>query len=164
VGRLFDAIASLVGIRQVTRFEGQAAMELEFALDGVITDEAYHMQFQEQVADWEPMIREIVDETLAEIDRGKIAGKLHNALVEMIVAAARRSTEERIVLAGGCFQNKYLTERAVRRLIAEGFRPYWHQRVPPNDGSIALGQTLAASRDSLTKGDFPCVSLSQEKS
>jgi hydrogenase maturation protein HypF len=120
-------------------------MELEFAVDGVITDEAYHIQFLEDVAEWEPMIREIVDEILAETDRGKIAGKLHNALVEMIVAAARLSREQHIVLAGGCFQNKYLTERTVRRLIEEGFRPSWHQRVPPNDGGIALGQTLAVA-------------------
>jgi hydrogenase maturation protein HypF len=145
-GRLFDAIASLVGLRQVTSFEGQAAMELEFALDGVNTAQTYPVAFQGQAADWQSMICQIVGEVLAGRDRGRIAAKLHNTLVEFIVAAAHRSTEERIVLAGGCFQNKYLTERAVQRLTAEGFRPYWHQRVPPNDGGIALGQTVAAGR------------------
>jgi len=50
------------------------------------------------------------------------------------------------VLTGGCFQNRYLTERAVGRLRAEGFRPYWHQRIPPNDGGIALGQVTGAAR------------------
>jgi hydrogenase maturation protein HypF len=64
----------------------------------------------------------------------------------MIVAVARRIGEERVALSGGCFQNKYLTERAARRLQSEGFRPYWHQRVPPNDGGIALGQLVAAAR------------------
>ncbi|MEQ1645881.1 MAG: hypothetical protein ABL959_20685, partial [Pyrinomonadaceae bacterium] len=49
-------------------------------------------------------------------------------------------------LSGGCFQNKYLLERAVSRLNEEGFRPYWHQRVPTNDGGISLGQTIAAAR------------------
>jgi hydrogenase maturation protein HypF len=49
------------------------------------------------------------------------------------------------VMTGGCFQNAYLAERAVRRLQEEGFRPYWHQRVPPNDGGIALGQIVAAT-------------------
>ena len=53
---------------------------------------------------------------------------------------------ERIVLTGGCFQNRYMTERTIRRLRSEGFRPYWHQRVPPNDGGIALGQIAAACR------------------
>jgi hydrogenase maturation protein HypF len=62
------------------------------------------------------------------------------------VAVAARLQQERIVLSGGCFQNRYLTERTVQRLKAEGFRPYWHQRIPPNDGGIPLGQILAAGR------------------
>jgi len=66
--------------------------------------------------------------------------------VEAIVAVARRIALERVALSGGCFQNRFLTERAVRRLEAEGFRPYWHQRIPPNDGGIALGQIVAALR------------------
>ena len=65
----------------------------------------------------------------------------------MIVAVAKRIGEERVVLTGGCFQNKYLTERAIRRLSQENFRPYWHQRIPPNDGGIALGQIVTASRE-----------------
>jgi hydrogenase maturation protein HypF len=56
---------------------------------------------------------------------------------------ARLADRERVVLSGGCFQNAILTERAIERLTAEGFRPYWHQRVPPNDGGIALGQLWA---------------------
>jgi hydrogenase maturation protein HypF len=75
-----------------------------------------------------------------------IAAKFHNTLAEMIVAVAGRGGERRVVLSGGCFQNKYLTEQTVRRLEEEGFRPYWHQRIPPNDGGIALGQVAAASR------------------
>jgi hydrogenase maturation protein HypF len=58
----------------------------------------------------------------------------------------RRAGEERVALSGGCFQNKYLTELAIRRLRDEGFKPYWHQRIPPNDGGIALGQIVAAAR------------------
>ena len=74
------------------------------------------------------------------------SAKFHNALAEAVVAVARRTGERRVVLSGGCFQNRYLTERTVRRLQAEGFQPYWHQRVPPNDGGIALGQVVAALR------------------
>ena len=66
-------------------------------------------------------------------------------LVEMIVAVARKIGEPKFVLSGGCFQNRYLTERAIDRLRAENFRPYWHQRIPPNDGGIALGQIVAAN-------------------
>ena len=76
---------------------------------------------------------------------GEISIKFHNALAESIVAVARRLGFERVALSGGCFQNRYLTERTVHRLRAGGFRPYWHQRVPPNDGGIALGQAVGAA-------------------
>jgi hydrogenase maturation protein HypF len=151
-GRLFDAVASLLNLRQSVSFEGQAAMELEFALDGVETDESYPIAISGAVEqfplrlDWSAMIRAMLKDigsgTLVNI----ISARFHNALVEAIVEIAKRIGEERVVLSGGCFQNRYLTERAVRRLQAEGFRPFWHQRVPPNDGAIALGQVIAASR------------------
>jgi hydrogenase maturation protein HypF len=143
-GRLFDAVASLVGLRQISRFEGQAAMELEFALHGIETDESYDFSLSEETLDWEPMLRALISDVLKSVSVGKIAAKFHNTLVEMIVTVARRVREERVVLTGGCFQNKYLTERAIARLGEEGFRIYWHQRIPPNDGGIALGQIVAA--------------------
>ncbi len=173
VGRLFDAVASLVNLRQQIRFEGQAAMELEFALDGVKTDEAYPVQSAECevrnaaredarptktlkseirnprsaiILDWVPMIEAILADVKRGVSVGKISAKFHNALVEAIITIAKRVGQDRVVLSGGCFQNRYLTERVVRRLQAEGFRPYWHQRVPPNDGGIALGQVVAALR------------------
>ncbi len=153
-GRLFDAVASLIGLRQHVRFEGQAAMELEFALDGFATDETYpfHLESTEERAtqsairvDWSPTIQAILADSQLGLAAGLIAAKFHNALVEMMVAMAQRVGEPKVALSGGCFQNRYLTERAVRRLRQEGFRPYWHQRVPPNDGGIALGQIVAGS-------------------
>jgi hydrogenase maturation protein HypF len=156
-GRLFDAIASLVGLRQCVSFEGQAAMELEFAMKGRQTEADYPFQILDSkssiIIDWEPMIREILDDIqqafsalhfLSSASIGKISAKFHNTLVEIMVAVAKRVGEERVLLTGGCFQNKYLTERAVHRLKAEGFCPYWHQRVPPNDGGIAFGQAIVA--------------------
>jgi hydrogenase maturation protein HypF len=92
------------------------------------------------------MIKAILADVKDGIQAGIISARFHNALVEAIVAVAKRAGQNRVVLSGGCFQNRYLTERAVRRLQAEGFRPYWHQRVPPNDGGIALGQVIAAQR------------------
>ena len=144
-GRLFDAVASIVGLRQISRFEGQAAMELEFALHGIKTDERYEFSLSEETLDWGPMLRTLISDVRESVSVGKIAAKFHNTLVEMIVAVARRVGEERVALTGGCFQNKYLTERAIARLREEGFRVYWHQRIPPNDGGIALGQIVAAS-------------------
>jgi len=149
VGRLFDAVASIVDLRHKVSFEGQAALELEFARQETAGDECYHLAVGTEaplVIDWGPMI----DEMLADLERGvpvgRIAAKFHNALVEVIVEIAHQIEEEKIVLTGGCFQNRYLLERVVQRLAAEGFRPYWHQRVPSGDGGIALGQVLAAAR------------------
>lgn len=150
-GRLFDAMAALVGLRQRVSFEGQAAMELEFAIEDAQTEEAYLFGIEQAassaplVIDWEPVLRAVIDDVQCGVSVPHIAARFHNTLAEIIVAVAQRLGQERVVLSGGCFQNRYLTERAVRRLAAEGFRPYWHQRVPPNDGGIALGQAIAAS-------------------
>jgi hydrogenase maturation protein HypF len=155
MGRLFDAVASLINLRQQIRFEGHAAMELEFALDGVNTGESYPLPIEkpagttdksEMILNWSPMIEAILADVEKGVSVGIISAKFHNALMEGIVAVAKRAGQERVVLSGGCFQNRYLTERVVRRLQGEGFRPYWHQRVPPNDGGIALGQVVAALR------------------
>ena len=75
-----------------------------------------------------------------------MARKFHNTLAEMIVQVAGKHAELPVVLSGGCFQNRLLTELAVARLEAESVKVYWHQRVPPNDGGIALGQVVAAAR------------------
>lgn len=165
-GRLFDAVASLINLRQLVTFEGQAAMELEFALPSRAVEEApfpYRLlvvnaptarsvpgaqavaRRQLIVIDWEPLVRGL----LAKFEEGKSIGGLtaafHNTLIEIIVAVAKRCFMKKVVLSGGCFQNRYLTEQAVMRLRQEGFSPYWHRRVPPNDGGIALGQVAAAA-------------------
>lgn len=151
VGRLFDAVAAIVGLRQERSFEGQAAMELEYALEGIRTDEAYEFHLTSPgdgatfVVDWGALVEGILNDLASGTAVGEIAAKFHNTLVETIIVVARRMGEEGVVLSGGCFQNKYLTERAVHRLMDEGFRPYWHQRIPPNDGGIALGQVVAAA-------------------
>ncbi len=159
-GRLFDAISSIAGLRQVNNFEGQAAMELEFAAiqsgagpypftvaEGKAGEDGIPF-----VADWEALLRSILEDLGAGTPTGVIADRFHTTLAEIIVGVARLAGEPRVVLTGGCFQNKILTERAVQRLEAEGFRPYWHQRIPPNDGGIAPGQAAVAAH-SLHEGD-----------
>ncbi len=89
------------------------------------------------------MIRSLVDDVRAGVPKGVISAKFHNAMAEAVVTVAAHVGLERVVLSGGCFQNRYLLERTVARLAAEGFRPCWPQRVPPNDGGIALGQVVA---------------------
>jgi hydrogenase maturation protein HypF len=147
VGRLFDGFASLLNLRHIAQFEGQAAMELEFALERLPAEESYPFAIQERgdtfVLDWGPAVRQISTETKASLPSA--SARFHNMLVEMALETARRIGEEKVVLSGGCFQNKYLTERLIRQLRIAGFQPYWHQRVPPNDGGISLGQVMAAS-------------------
>ena len=98
------------------------------------------------IVDWRSIFEGILTDMKNQISQSIISAKFHNTLVEIIVAVATKIKQNRVVLSGGCFQNKYLTEQTVKRLREEGFRPYWHQRIPPNDGGIALGQAYAALR------------------
>ena len=113
-------------------------MELEFAAESAPCDDIYPMEFDAGILNWEPMIRAIMTEpTYA-------PARFHNTLAAAIVTVAREVNEERVVLSGGCFQNRYLTERTITELISASFKPYWHRRIPPNDGGIAVGQIAAA--------------------
>ena len=152
-GRLFDAVASLIGVRQISRYEGQAAMELEWLAAQSSDDGVYDFEIArpaEEAApaelDWAPMMAEI----LADVERNakpeSMARRFHNTLAEMIVRVAGEYAALPVVLSGGCFQNRLLTEQTIARLEAGGAKVYWHQRVPPNDGGIALGQVVAAAR------------------
>jgi hydrogenase maturation protein HypF len=121
---------------------------LEFAQEGVETSEHYNLVLDKDrspmILDFAPMIEVILADVKDGLSIGKISAKFHNALVETIVQMAKHFGEPRVALSGGCFQNRYLTEHTVERLREEGFQPYWHQRVPTNDGGIALGQVVAA--------------------
>ncbi|WP_341529333.1 carbamoyltransferase HypF [Nostoc sp. UHCC 0302] len=156
MGRLFDAIASIVGLRQQSSFEGQAAMELEFAISHFQTKEYYQFTIIQPseidncsplVVDWALIVKGIFEDIDNGLAIGHISTKFHNTLVEITIAIAKYVGEGKIVLTGGCFQNRYLAERTIYRLQEENFRPYWHQIIPPNDGGIALGQLMAASRE-----------------
>lgn len=145
-GRLFDAVAAILGLRERTSFEGQAAMDLEFASGSDVAG-TYDFRLEGEspiVVDWAPMILAIIDDLRRNEPVEVIAAKFHNALAGVIVTVAERIGQRTVVLSGGCFQNRYLTEGAIDRLRARNFEPYWHQRIPPNDGGIALGQIVAS--------------------
>jgi hydrogenase maturation protein HypF len=147
-GRLFDAVAAIIGLRQQSRYEGQAAMELEFAAgDGNAIPYPFALQQTTDpwTIDWETMILQILEDRTRAVPVSTIAARFHTTLAAMIVSTARFVGIERVALSGGCFQNRLLTELAVRGLEDAGFRAYWHQRIPPNDGGIALGQIAAAA-------------------
>ena len=144
-GRLFDGVAALTGLRRRSGFEGQAAMDMEFAAMEVEDEGVYPFALAERPVDWAPMIEAIATDLGSSVPAAHIARRFHNTLTEMIVAVAKREGLARVCLTGGCFQNRLLAERTIDRLLEDGLTPYWHQRVPPNDGGIALGQLVAAS-------------------
>ncbi len=152
-GRLFDAVASILGVRQTVRHEGQAAMNLEWLADGTNDSRAYSMRVEQAgnmlQLDWGPMLLQIIEDTRAGIPAASIARGLHDALADGICTVARSVGLERIVLTGGCFQNLLLTHLAMRKLREKGFSVYIHQRIPPNDGGIAAGQAFAAALQSV---------------
>jgi len=146
VGRIFDAVASILDLNQKMNFEGQAAMSLEFASspneDGIYPFFINGTQFL--TLDWEPMIRELLDDKLKDVPKSIIAAKFHNTLAEIILDISKEIGEEKIVLSGGCFQNTYLLTKTIENLESNNFIVYRHQRIPTNDGGISLGQIAAA--------------------
>jgi hydrogenase maturation protein HypF len=138
VGRLFDAISCIVGITRKNRFEGQAAMLLENEIGLLQTEEAYPLPG----GDWGPLISAVIADKTAGVATSRIAARFHNALVEWILEVAAAAKLKQIVLSGGVFQNRYLTERAAAALESRGFAVHTHRQVPPNDGGIALGQAV----------------------
>lgn len=149
MGRMFDGVAALLNLHHYVSFEGQAALTLEFAATQSPVKGSYPFilsETQPSVIDWRPMIRTIVEDCRNAVMAPVMAAKFHNTLVDIIVAVAKRAGCPQVVMSGGCFQNTVLIERAIRRLSAEGFTPYWPKRVPPNDGGLAVGQVLAAWR------------------
>jgi len=150
-GRLFDAVASIAGVRDEVNFEAQAAIELETsALAGVDDLYPFEIGFGEPwQIDVRPTIERIVQDVLAAKPAGWISAVFHNTIAAIIVEVCRRLRAAegigRVCLSGGTFQNVYLLERAVGGLRAQGFEVFLHAKVPPNDGGIALGQAVIAN-------------------
>ena len=157
MGRLFDAVASMLGLCQVASFEGQAAMAVEQegtrgSASAQGEDEVYPIPLiardeapQRWIADWRPMIESIAEDLSRGIERPRIAHRFHRSLAELIGQVAERVGERQVVLTGGCFQNVLLADLARERLESAGFVVLTHREVPPNDGGLALGQAVVAA-------------------
>jgi len=149
-GRLFDAVAALIGLRREVSFEGQAAFELEMcALPGVQGQYEYGLSKEEGnettlVVDTRPIIRGVVEDLRAGVAVGEIAARFHNTVIDFILETvsriAQRSGLQEVALSGGCFQNQLLVSGLLRGLTQQGLKPYIHHLVPPNDGGLSLGQ------------------------
>jgi hydrogenase maturation protein HypF len=146
-GRLFDAVSSIVGIRHETTYEGQAAIELEMAATAATGVYPFAIEdgdpFQ---VDLRPMIEAIARDTRDTADAGEISARFHLTLARVVVDCCKRIGLSRVCLSGGTFQNLRLLGHTVTLLRESGFEVFVHQRVPTNDGGLALGQAVIASR------------------
>jgi hydrogenase maturation protein HypF len=121
-------------------------MLLERTIGSLVTGDCYPLEEREAAADWGPLIEAVRADVASGVPRDLIAARFHNSLVGWILAVAKRTGVRHVVLSGGVFQNSYLVERGAELLESHGFRVATHQRVPANDGGIALGQAVLAGR------------------
>jgi hydrogenase maturation protein HypF len=149
-GRLFDAVASILGLRHETTYEGQAAIELEMAA----AQETGHYPFaftglDPFEIDMRPAIVAIVEDFQAQIPVGAISSRFHRTMSRVVVDACMRIRQSddlnRVCLSGGTFQNLRLLGQSAEGLRQRGFEVFTHHRVPPNDGGLSLGQALIAN-------------------
>jgi hydrogenase maturation protein HypF len=164
VGRLFDAISALVGIRGEIDYEGQAAVELEMAahssvsarkLDGAISDasQSYPYCILEdkgiKIVRLKDLLSAVIEDLQKGISKGTISVKFHNTVAQMINEMCRSIADDtgiaQVALSGGVFQNRLLLRKTVRLLENSGFQVFTHRQVPCNDGGISLGQAVIAN-------------------
>jgi hydrogenase maturation protein HypF len=158
LGRWFDAVAALCGVAAENRFEGEAPMKLEAAIDPAARGEypfALEAAGPFQI-DLRPMVEALVADLGSGVPAGAVAARFHNTVVSFLLAAAARAREETgletAALSGGCFANRYLTARLSAALADEGFEVLRHRTVPCNDGGVALGQAAIAAAKARRRG------------
>lgn len=146
-GRLFDAVAALIGICTYSGFEAEAPMRLESLIDSTCND-SYLYAFNKSIS-FKPMFDEILSDLENKISTSIIAAKFHNTLLKVILEVSefnrKKNGISKVVLSGGVFQNRYLLAHAERLLLENKFDVMTHNKVPSNDGGIALGQLVIAA-------------------
>jgi hydrogenase maturation protein HypF len=160
IGRYFDGLGAMMLGHGEARYEGQVAMQWNFAADPRETG-FYSYTLAEDITpctvDLRPLVREAVGDLLAGAPVSRISGKFHNTLAYVTATLVERATQQvgrlPVVLTGGCFQNPLLAERVVQRLTTHIV--HLHATVPPGDGGIALGQALIA--DAMVRRGLPCA-------
>ncbi|TET45623.1 carbamoyltransferase HypF [candidate division TA06 bacterium] len=151
-GRLFDAVSSILGIRDSINYEGQAAVELEMAAaESNEGSYSYEISGKENgwIVDTAPTIRAIVDDYIKGVPVEKISDIFHNTMAEIVLDLCWRIRGswklDRVALSGGVFQNMFLLSKVYPMLTDEGFKVYVHHQVPTNDGGISLGQVAVTN-------------------
>ena len=155
VGRLFDAVSAILGIRRQSSFEGEASMALEFAAEAyeqqhdlekrtVKIDPLLYNEEGRFILNTRLLVQQIAEAKMQGEDSGRLAYLFHEILAEQITAvcieARNVSGRQKVALSGGVFQNRLLLRLTEERLMEEGFEVLRHRMVPPNDGGIAIGQ------------------------
>ena len=163
MGRLFDAVAALTGVRTHTTYEAQAAIELESAACGIASEGAYPFDLPSDgpgpiAIDTRPLVRAVANDVRAGLAPSLISRRFHDTVVDIIVAVCVRLRDKTqlnlVVLSGGVFMNALVSEGATNKLSREGFRVFTHRLVPPNDGGLSLGQVaVAVARTSARTND-----------
>ena len=152
LGRLFDGIAAIIGIRDTVRFEGQAAMELEMAADPAEKghyDRQWNRSGDCAIIDPGPIVRGVVSDCINGVPVPVISGRFHNTLIRLFAGLCHEIRTDtgldRVVMSGGVFQNTTLLTGLSAALAKMGFKVYSQKLVPANDGGISLGQAVAAA-------------------
>lgn len=156
-GRLFDAVAALLGLRQTVAYEGQAAIELEALAETATAEDSYPFEIVDGgdplSVDFRPMLVAMLRELSGGRPPNELARRFHHTLAAAAAdtcSRIRRQTgHDRVVLSGGVFQNRLLSEMLCSLLEDDGFHVYTQRLVPPNDGGLALGQAIVAGRSPL---------------
>jgi hydrogenase maturation protein HypF len=152
-GRLFDAVAALLGVCSEIQYEAQAAIELEMAAEGVETSASYPFDIDLAGGNKAIKLRRMFEGLIADIGSGipvpEAAARFHNTMVDIIGKTCDiiRSENglEAVALSGGCFMNRRLLRHSIESLSGMGFKVYAHKDVPTNDGGISLGQVAVAA-------------------
>jgi hydrogenase maturation protein HypF len=152
MGRLFDAVSALAGVRQVVAYEAQAAIEFEGLSRGIdcgTTAYAFGIDHRgpTTLIDPAPVLQAVIRDRRADVPAGLIGARFHHAVAGLIVdiAEGERDASQTVALSGGVFQNALLLRLALKELRNKGFEVITHRHVPPNDGGIALGQLLVGN-------------------
>ena len=148
MGRLFDAVSSLLDVRQTANYEAQAAIELETLADQDETG-VYPIAIEGKFLDSTPMFAALVSDLRAGIPQPILSARFHNAIAQLmhqicLKIRAKTSINE-VALSGGVWQNMSLLKKTHHLLAADAFKVYLHHQVPANDGGISLGQAVIAS-------------------
>ncbi len=151
IGRIFDAVSALIGVREFIEYEGQAAIELEQEINpNKLVSDTFSTKFIEDkedlIVDTQFLFKEMCQYLLKGNDRHLLSSLFHNTVANISVDVCNKIREKtgvnKVVLSGGVFQNKYLIERSINNLTRNSFEVFVHKDVPTNDGGISLGQLI----------------------